>query len=346
MLAIAACGGSSNPAPVPPATAVIATPRLTGDDVEVARVNGRPVWSSCVATQAAAARGGAADRVRRDALDQCIAFELLAQVAEARGLAAAREVGDAVRTAVVNRLVETDFERRYRTPDDLEQPIDIVMKRNEWRMHILELRASTFARFIVPPGVPAGAPPDVDARAHALADRLAAEFTGQTGLFGVHLTEAAQRLAAGTDIKLDTADVRPTHQDDLVEPYAKALYAIPEVGRIAPPVRTQWGWDVVLWTGGVEARERSRDELVAEMFPEVRRQQFHLWVTQLGKQLGIHVEIDPATVAKLDERGEGADGGEADGKSAGPAKGAGPAKSKGSSEGPARPRSEPAGGAR
>jgi hypothetical protein len=298
LLAIAACGGSSGPAPAPPAAAVIATPRLTDGDVEVARVNGRPVWSSCVATQAAA--GADIEGVRRDALDQCIAFELLAQAAEARGLAAAREVGDAVRAAAVNRLVETDFERRYRTPADLKQPIDIVMKRHEWRMHILELRASTFARFIVP----TGAPPEVDAHAHALADRLAAELAGQSGLFNVHLTEAAQRLAAGTDIKLDTADVRPTHQDDLVEPYAKALYALPEIGRTSSPVRTQWGWDVVLWTGGVEAAEHSRDEIVAELFPEVRRQQFQLWVTQLGKQLGVRIEIDPATVAKLDERGD------------------------------------------
>ena len=84
LLAIAACGGSSGPSPVPPpassarpAPLVIATPRLTDGDVEVARVNGRPVWSSCVATQAAGA--GSAEQLRRDALDQCIAFELLAQ---------------------------------------------------------------------------------------------------------------------------------------------------------------------------------------------------------------------------------------------------------------------------
>ena len=336
LLAIAACGGPSNPAPVPPPVTAIATPRLGADDAEVARVNGRPVWSSCVATQAASAASRAIDgrsepggSVRRDALDQCIAFELLAQAAEARGLSAGREVRDAVRAAAVNRLVETDFEQRYRTPDDLKQAIDIVMKRNEWRMHILELRASTFARFIVP----ADAPSEVDARAHALADQLARELAGQTGLFGVHLSEAAQRLAAGTDVKLETADVRPTHQDDLVAPYAKALYAIPEVGRIAPPVRTQWGWDVVLWTGGVEAKERSRDELVAEMFPEVRRQQFHLWVTQIGKQLGVRISVDPATVARLDERGESTDSDGAGRASPG----------KAGSEGP---RTKPAGGAR
>lgn len=306
VLVAAACGAPSSPLSVPPTASVIPTPRLTGDDAEVATVDGRPVWSSCVEVQGAAlgAASRTQDQVRREALDQCIAFELLAQKAEKRGLAAAREVAEATRTAAVNRLVETDFERRYRTPDDLKQAVDIVMKRNAWRMHILELRASTFARF----DVPVGAPPDTDARAHALADQLAAELTGQTGLFGVHLSDAAKQLAAGSDLKLETGDVRPTHQDDLVEPYARALYAIPEVGRIAGPVRTQWGWDVVLWTGGIEARERTRDEVVADLFPELRRQQFQLWVTQLGKQLGVHVEIDPDNTARLDERNEtGAD---------------------------------------
>jgi hypothetical protein len=303
-LALGACGGSSGPAPAPSRTPiVIATPPLTAGDIEVARVNGRAVWSSCVAAQAqvvAAAEPAPAppeDQLRARALDQCIAFELLAQAAEARGAAAAPEVAGAERAAAVNRLVETEFERRYRTPDDMRAAVDIVMKRNEWRMHILELRASTFARFTVP----AGAPADVDARARALAEALAAELAGQTGLYGVHLTEAARRIAAGSDIKLDSADVRPTHSDDLVEPYAKALYAIPEVGRIGPVVRTQWGWDVVLWTGGVEARERSRDDVVAELFPDLRRHQFQLWVSQIGKQLGVAIEIDPEVVARLDE---------------------------------------------
>lgn len=296
---LAACGGPPSPPPAPPAApVVIATPRLTADDVEVAKVNGRPVWSSCVATQArtldAAAR--APDQLRAAALDQCMAFELLAQAAEARGLAQAREVREATRSALVNRLVETDFEQRYRTPADMKQAIDTVMQRNEWRMHILQLRASTFARFLVP----SDAPPEIDARAHALADRLAAELAGQTGLYGVHLIDAARRIAAGSDIKLETADVRPTHQDDLVAPYARALYGISEIGRISPVVRTQWGWDVVLWTGGVEANERTRDEVVAEMFPELRRHQFQLWASQLAKQLGVHIEVDEATAAKLD----------------------------------------------
>jgi hypothetical protein len=281
---------------------VIATPRLADDDLEVAKVNGRSVWGSCVTAQAGEIAAGSArpprtpDAVRAEALDQCIAFELLAQAAEARGLAAAPEVASATRVAAVNRVVETEFEQRYRTPDDLKQAVDVVMQRNAWRMHLVQLRASTFARFVVAKD----APPAVDAAAHALADQLAGQLAGQTGLFGIDLTDAAKRLAAGSDVKLDSSDVKPMHQDDLVAPYSHALYALPEIGRTSPAVRTPWGWDVVLWTGGVEAKESTRAEIVAELFPELRRRQFQLWVTQLVKQLGVHIDIDDAAVARLD----------------------------------------------
>ena len=302
-LALAACGRSPVPPPAPVAPGVIATPRLTADDAPVARVNGRTVWASCVAVQAGRVPAGNEPERRAAALDQCIAFELLAQAAESRGLAGAPEVAEAGRAAAVNRLVETAFEQRYRTPADLGPLVDRAMKLNGWRMHLIQLRASSFARFVVPEH----AAPGIEARAHALADRLAAEFAGQTGLYSVHLTEAARRIAEdakGSEVKLETSDYRPAHHDDLVKPYGDALYAIPEVGRTSPAFRTPWGWDVVMWTGGVEPRERTRDELVAEMFPELRRQQFQLWVNQIGKSLGVHVEIDEASVKQLDTGGE------------------------------------------
>lgn len=295
--ALAACGSSGSGAGPAPARApvVIATPRLTADDTPVATVNGRPVWASCVAAQGRAAAGN--DVARRAAgLDQCIAFELLAQAAEHRGLAAAPEVVEAARGAAVNRLVEADFEQRYRTPADLAPQVDAMMKTNEWRLHVLELRASSFARFVVAKD----AAPDADARARALAERLAGELRGQTGLFGVHLADAARRIAEGSGVTLNTSDFRPAHHDNLVEAYAAALYGIPEVGRTSEAFRSPWGWDVVLWTGGVEAHERSRDEVVAELFPELRRRQFAHWAVQIGKQLGVKIAIDEAVVARLD----------------------------------------------
>ena len=298
IIALAACGGAAGPAPTEAAPVVIATPPLAADDAEVARVNGRAVWASCVATQAAHIK--AADP-RKAALDQCIAFELLAQAAEARGLAAAPEVVDATRTAEVNRLVETQFEHRYRTVADLGPSVVPIIEKNAWRMHLIQLRASTFARFVVPDH----AAPDIDAKAHALADQLAAQFAGQAGWYGVHLTEAARKLDADTGIKLDYADVKPMHQDNLVPEYAKALYAIPEVGQTSAATRTQWGWDVILWTGGVEPKDITRQELEAQMFPDLLRHQFLVWSNDLGKQMGVHIEIDDQNVAKLDRDAPG-----------------------------------------
>ena len=88
------CGssGSSGAGPTAAAPSLIATPPLTTDDAPVARVNGRTVWASCVAAQAGAITAGSEAERRAAALDQCIAFELLAQAAEARGLASTASI--------------------------------------------------------------------------------------------------------------------------------------------------------------------------------------------------------------------------------------------------------------
>jgi hypothetical protein len=64
-------------------------------------------------------------------------------------------------------------------------------------------------------------------------------------------------------------------------------------------VRTSWGWDVVVWTGGVPAHEFTREEFAAEAYPDLRRQMFAIWVNQLIKELHVHIELDQAEIAKL-----------------------------------------------
>jgi hypothetical protein len=294
------CGSSGSGAgPAAAAPGAIAMPPASADDAPVARVNGRTVWASCVAAQAQAIAAGSDRERRAAALDQCIAFELLAQAAEARGLAAAPEVVQAARSAEVNRLVETEFEQRYRRPADLAPQLDAALNASPWLLRTPELRDSTFARFVVPKG----APEAVEARAHALADRLAAELADQTGLFGVHLSDAARRIAQTIGAELETLDYRPAPRDQLVDAYAAALFALPEIGRASPAFRTPWGWDVVVWTGGSPARERSRDEVAAELFPELRRRQFQRWVSQLARQRGIAIQVEQAELARLDAEG-------------------------------------------
>jgi hypothetical protein len=148
-----------------------------------------------------------------------------------------------------------------------------------------------------------GAPADVEARAHAAADRLAAALADQTGLFGVHLADAAHRIAEGSDARLETADYRPAPRASLEDAYAAALFAIPEVGRASPAVRTTWGWDVVVWTGGTPAQDRTRDQVAAELFPELRRRQFQRWVSQIARQRGIAIHVEQAELARLDDAG-------------------------------------------
>ncbi|MBA3393187.1 MAG: peptidyl-prolyl cis-trans isomerase [Deltaproteobacteria bacterium] len=295
VLVAASCGSQADPvARSRPATSTIA-PAAGPDDVIVAQINGRPVWGSCVAAQARAADDAAA---RRAALDECVAFELLAQAAEAKGFASDPDVGEATRAALVDQLVETAFENRYRTPADLADVIGKILDRHTDRLSTPEGRASAYAR--VP--VALDAPADRDAAARALAERIAATLADETGLFPIHLDETARRLAEGTGLTVEFAptDVQP--KETLVDSYGDALFAIREVGRIAPePVRTRWGWDVILLSQRIPARKRTREELAAEAFPDVRRSYFQVWVNGIVRSLGVKIEIDPEQLAQIDE---------------------------------------------
>lgn len=288
------CGGSPSPTPVPsgPIASIVA-PRASEADVVVANVNGRPVWGSCVTEQAAA---GAKDR--KAALEQCIDFELLAQVAEQRGFGADPTVQEATRSAMVNELIASDFEARYQKPSDLGPALDRLLEKNAWRMHRPDLRTSTYVRAVVPPG----SPPEVDATAKQVADRIVAELGTETGLLPAHVQEAADRAAVGTAIQIESQDVPQTPKTGSYEPpYLDALFSISDVGRISKPVRTKRGWDVVLWTGGLPPLESTREQIAEEAFPELRRAQFTTWLAEILKTSGIAVEIDPAAVALLGE---------------------------------------------
>ncbi len=294
VLVAASCGSPVDPvARSGPAASPIA-PAAGPEDVVVAQINGRPVWGSCVAAQAR----GRDDAARRAALDECVAFELLAQAAEAQGFASDPDVGEATRAALVDQLVETAFENRYRTPADLADVIGKILDRNTDRLSTPEGRASAYARVPIAPD----APEDRDAAARALAGRIAAALADETGLFPIHLDETARRLAAGSGLTVEFATTEVLPRANLVNSYADALFTIREVGRIArEPVRTQWGWDVILLTRLIPARERTREELAAEAFPDVRRSYFQVWVNGIVRSLGVEIVIDQAQLARLDE---------------------------------------------
>lgn len=308
LIALAACGASEAPAPAEPAEGapVAATPAAgktspmgtaASTDTIVARVNGLPVYASCVEHQAANAIAdapGSAPDARRAALDECIGFELLAQEAAARKLAGAPEVAEARRTAAVNRLVELEIDDKIQTAAQLPPAFSArILERNRWRMHRVDYRASAFARFKVPESEPAGSPADLAAR--DAAERLAQALAGERGLFRNHLSAAAHELAQGQPLEEGFLDV--TDAARLVPAYSNALFSIPEIGRTSPAIRTQWGWDVVLWTKDLPPRDISEAELAEELFPETRLAYFTAWSKAVGKN--IKVQLHPDAVQLL-----------------------------------------------
>ena len=289
---IVACGGAPEVAPATSSRAAdpIATKAGPTDEI-VAQVNGRPVWASCVAAQGAAlAKLGGVPDAKKQALDECIAFELLAQEADKRGLADDAEVVDATRTAIVNRVVELGFEQKYTKPADIGERLEKWKRDNAWRMHRPELRASAYIRVLGP-----------DDQARPVAQAIHDKLANETGLFKVNLDEAVAGMPASPAIEVAAVSDKP--KDQLVPEYSNVLFAIPEVGRIGGPVKTKWGWDVILWTGGLPAKEMTADEMAESAFPEMRRSLFPIWVAQIARDLGLKPEIDPAQLARLDEVG-------------------------------------------
>ena len=259
---------------------MLVAPGAGSGDVVVATVNGRPVWGSCVSVQ--------------HSLDQCIGFELMAQTAEQRGLAVDPEVVQATHTAMVSRLVADQYEARQFTPAELGSVWTDLVEKRRYQWDHDEVRASHYIR------VPAEkVTPEQDAAAHALADQIAAAAAQQTGWIPSMLDELADKIAAGRPIEKSNVSFKLPRQ--LVEPYAKALFALPEVGRTSPAVRTQWGWDIVLYTQVLPAVHPTEAELEKEVMPAVKERYFSVWVHQLEVAMGLHVEETPKPLEELPE---------------------------------------------
>lgn len=303
LVLLAACGGSSSEPTASVVVPSLVAPRETADDGIVATVNGRPIWGSCVAHQAKPRRPVQGDAATppgsevRDALNECIAFELLAQAAEQREVASTPEVAEARRTAMVDRLIAMEFEAKVKTMVDLGPRYAALVDKNAFRMHRPDLRASAYVRIDVPPK----ASPEVDAKAHATAERIAAALRNETGLFPIDMNAIADRVAAGAKLSEQVVKLLPA--DGLEKPYSDALFAIPAIGSTAGPIRTSYGWDVILWTGALPKYDVTREVLEQELFPEMRRHYFSEWVDQLGRAAGIVTTVDEAQLANDDKAG-------------------------------------------
>ena len=290
LLLLIACGGSKAPPPTPKGPPAPTTATPAPGDVQVATVNGKPVWGSCV--QAQAARGASA----KDALQQCIGFELLAQEAERRGLATDSEVAIATRTALVSQLVAQDYEDKFNTPEEFGNYWTRSIERNKMRFDHPEARGSVYVRA----DLAKNATPADEATAKAVIDDIYAALKNERGLMKPHVEDIANRVNASR-AKLSFAAVPPDIKNGrLDDTYTGALFSIPEVGRVAAPVRTPWGWDIVLYDSVVPEVHATREEMIESALPEIKRSYFPQWVNRIVLSLGVHIQVEDKNLPLLE----------------------------------------------
>lgn len=276
---LACCGGSTTP-PVattsgPPA-AFIAVP--AAGDVQVATVEGRPVWGSCVADQLA--RKIAA--TREVALAQCIDLELLSQQAER--FAGDPEVVDATRTALVRRLMD-GFEAKYPGPESLRPQIDALFAKAGTHTRP-ELRTSFHALVMANKD----APEATHVEARRAAEQIHQRIGNELGLFPAQVREATEAVKTSLEIKLEDVAAMPKDNRRYAAAYVGALFAIPDVGRVSPVIKSDFGYHVILMTDRKAETEIDREQV----FGGLRRQLFAKYVTDLMATTRIEVADLPA----------------------------------------------------
>lgn len=277
-------------------------PGAGGADVIVATVDGRPVWGSCVAGHVRA-RGVS----REQALADCVDLELLTAAALRRDVRAAPATQRALRTALVDGFVGRAFEDVVTTPAQLPAAmVEAAVKANADQLVVPEIRTVVYARakFAADanaPPPPEGSPADLATR--AFADEIYARVAGQDALFPDELYAAARAVAGDRVFHLGDKPFSMPRHGVAVEAFAAAGFSIPAIGQVAAPVRTRWGWDVILLVDIRPPVTRTREELVAEMFPALRRAYFDReWPRELAR--GHTIEEHPDLLVDPDEPDE------------------------------------------
>ena len=82
-----------------------------------------------------------------------------------------------------------------------------------------------------------------------------------------------------------------------MEPYLAATFAIPAVGMVSPPFRTDWGWDIVLLETIHAAVNTPLEEAAGELFQILRRRLYTQWVAELRGPA--RIQLDEAALARL-----------------------------------------------
>ena len=253
----AGCGGRRTTGGVPEA-------QLRPADVAVASVDGVPISAARVAAHARAT-----GMPPREALDDLVRFELLAQAAARRGLAASPEVEEARTREMARRLLRAEFEARTRPEDIPEADLRREYERNRRHFEHPEIRSVMTVLF---PARKGAATPAQEAKAKGLAQELAERWRVERPADA----KAARAIVETYYGHLDgvRVDEFNTHKDAKVErDWLAAVLALKGPGATTGPVRTWFGWQVVY----LAELHPARNTPEAEALATIRRELHPLW---------------------------------------------------------------------
>jgi hypothetical protein len=164
-------------------------------------------------------------------------------------------------------------------------------------------RSGVYVRASLARDVAPGSPEDLKAR--ALIEAIHAALADRKDLFPDDLFETGQRIAAarGTTVDFERQPY-PTAIDRDADPvWRKALFAVPTIGRITPPVRSSFGWEVILWVDDIPATNQGPGDVAAALFPDLRRAYFKPWTNRFAKTMNIQVHAEQLQQLEPDEGG-------------------------------------------
>ena len=271
--------------------------RLRPEDVVVASVDGVPVSVARVA-----AHGRATGLEPRAALDDLVKFELLAQEAARRGLAASPDVAEARTRELARRLLQLEFEAHARPEDIPEADLRREYERNRRHFEHPEIRTVMTVLFQAKKGA---ATPAEDAKARATAQELLERWRTERPADAKAARGIVETYYGHMEgVRIDEFN---TYQGARVErDWLNAVLTLKTAGSYTGPLRTFYGWQLVYLVELHPARSTPEAEALQsirkELHPLWQRAAFARYLDEVGgrHQVETHPErLQPAASAEI-----------------------------------------------